>query len=115
MEMQQHMKLLEDQREAAERRAEIAEAKVADYEKNFIEYRGQMEGEAIRAITNGYRNALSTIPSSRREGGLSIDRLFPLRLSNYCENVGGLPVVDLFRLDLMSFDVLYEIICIYVR
>ncbi|KAJ1367490.1 hypothetical protein KIN20_028416 [Parelaphostrongylus tenuis] len=87
MEMQRLLKLFEDQKEAAERRAQIAEEKVADYENNFIHYRGQMEGEAIRAITNGYRNALSNIPSSARENGLSINRLFPLRPLSNCENI----------------------------
>lgn len=63
--------------------------KVADYEENFMQYRGQMEGEALRAITNGYRNALSAIPSSRRSKCSSIDPLFPLtRLSAYSENGG---------------------------
>uniref|UniRef100_A0A8L8KSW8 Kinetochore protein SPC25 n=1 Tax=Heligmosomoides polygyrus TaxID=6339 RepID=A0A8L8KSW8_HELPZ len=66
LEAQQRLKLVQDERDAALKRAQAAEEKVADYEENFMQYRGQMEGEALRAITNGYRNALSAIPSSRR-------------------------------------------------
>ncbi|KAK6014100.1 Myb-like DNA-binding domain protein [Ostertagia ostertagi] len=87
LEAQQRMKMAEDERDEAERRAKVAEEKVADYEANFIKYRGQMEGEALRAITNGYRNALSAIPSARRDVNSGIDRLFPLiKSSAYSEN-----------------------------
>lgn len=87
LEAQQRLKLVQDERDAALKRAQAAEEKVADYEENFMQYRGQMEGEALRAITNGYRNALSAIPSSRRSKCSSIDPLFPLtRLSAYSEN-----------------------------
>ncbi|KJH40873.1 hypothetical protein DICVIV_13169 [Dictyocaulus viviparus] len=95
IEMQQRLKQLEEQKEAAERRAQVAEEKVADYKNNFVHYRGQMEGEAIRAITNGYRNALSIIPSSRKETGLSFDKLFPLKPRSYSENVE--PSEDSFK------------------
>ncbi|KIH50286.1 hypothetical protein ANCDUO_19636, partial [Ancylostoma duodenale] len=89
MEVRKQLKLVEEQRDEAERRAHAAEAKVADYEENFIQYRGQMEGEALRAITNGYRNALSAIPSSRPASS-PLDRLFPLarpRSPGYGENI----------------------------
>ncbi|KHJ79229.1 hypothetical protein OESDEN_21130, partial [Oesophagostomum dentatum] len=65
VEVQKQLTLLEKQRDEAEHRAHVAEEKVIDYEENLVKYRGQMEGEALRAITNGYRNALSAIPSSR--------------------------------------------------
>ncbi|KAL6743982.1 hypothetical protein Aduo_016962 [Ancylostoma duodenale] len=89
MEVRKQLKLVEEQRDEAERRAHAAEQKVADYEENFIQYRGQMEGEALRAITNGYRNALSAIPSSRPASS-PLDRLFPLtrpRSPGYAENI----------------------------
>ncbi|EYC34906.1 hypothetical protein Y032_1280g3803 [Ancylostoma ceylanicum] len=76
MEVRKQLKIVEEQRDEAERRAQAAEEKVADYEENFVQYRGQMEGEALRAITNGYRNALSAIPSSRAASS-PLDRLFP--------------------------------------
>ncbi|ETN78954.1 hypothetical protein NECAME_00327, partial [Necator americanus] len=85
MELQKQLKLIDSQLEEAERRALAAEEKVADYEENLVQYRGQMEGEALRAITNGYRNALSAIPSSR--SGAAMDRLFPMRSSSYGENI----------------------------
>ncbi|WKY08946.1 hypothetical protein Q1695_001821 [Nippostrongylus brasiliensis] len=85
---EQRLKIVKEQRDAAEKRAVIAEKKVADYEEHFAEYRGQMEGEALRAITNGYRNALSTISSARSEAVPSVDRLHLFSpLGNGNENV----------------------------
>ncbi|VDL82542.1 unnamed protein product [Nippostrongylus brasiliensis] len=85
---EQRLKIVKEQRDAAEKRAVIAEKKVADYEEHFAEYRGQMEGEALRAITNGYRNALSTISSARSEAVPSVDRLHLFSpLGNGSENV----------------------------
>ncbi|KAK6059006.1 hypothetical protein COOONC_03399 [Cooperia oncophora] len=91
--MQQRLKMMEEERDEAEKRAEVAEAKVADYVENFVKYRGQMEGEALRAITNGYRNALSAIPSARRDADSSLDRLFPHIRSSSC-NENNEPPAD---------------------